>query len=254
MNIRSNLIKVIYKEDMEILQQVKNEARNTLTSEADEFYKDFLNPINKMTKIEYTELEAKLKENPDMNLGRLFDMNKIPNKLLDETAHKITELNKILPKKGRIAYKLLPPDVKVKVDEIVEYIIENIPEFKKEFNTYKEMSRALTNFYTTNTKTLDNAEQKAHEELRKRLANKLLSNIKSINYNNYLEAKGMREKQMMRNMATKIIMDLFKFLTSTNEAKQKRYDNYKGELSKQAKKEMAIRMQNAGAIDWENER
>ena len=251
-SIRANFIKVIYAEELAELHQIKNEARDTITSEADDFYKDFMNPLQTMSNKEYKELENKIKENSDMNLGGLFDINHIPKILLDETAHKIIVLKEALPKEGRIAYKLLPPDVKAVSDEIIEDLINNIPEFKKEFDTYKQTSRKIASFYSSNEKALDKAEKKAHEDLRKRLANRLLIKIKTMNWVHEMGAR--REKQMLRNMAVNNIMDLFKILTGNNEAQNKKYDNYKGELSKQARKEMAIKMQNAGGIDWDNDR
>lgn len=87
-------------------------------------------------------------------------------------------------------------------------------------------------------------EQKARKELKKILGNQLLKSIKIINY----------EKSQEKIIAKNLLQEIFRFLSilnESNEAKLNLYNNYRGEMSKQAKKDFAKNKANASSMDWE---
>lgn len=87
-------------------------------------------------------------------------------------------------------------------------------------------------------------ENKAKKELNTILGNQLLNSIKMINY----------EKKQKKIIAKNLLQELFRFLSilnDSNEAKLNLYSNYRGEMSKQAKKDFARSKSNASSINWE---
>lgn len=104
---------------------------------------------------------------------------KIRNSDLEYIAGKLWELSDELPKTGRIAYKLLPPDVKTQVDSLVEDVIK-LPIIKNEFKNYKSSLSALSKAYSAsdnhNSFTID----KNVEDIKKRLANQILKTSNKI--------------------------------------------------------------------------
>jgi len=86
--IRADLIKTIYEDDIKELTEIKNLARDNLAINADTFYTNFTKPITKMTKKQYVQLETDIKTNPDMNLSKMFDTNNLNKKFVDETVMK----------------------------------------------------------------------------------------------------------------------------------------------------------------------
>ena len=87
-------------------------------------------------------------------------------------------------------------------------------------------------------------EKKAKKELDIILGNQLLNAIKMINY----------EKKQEKILARNLLQEMFRFLSilnESNEAKLNLYTNYKGEMSKQAKKDFIHNKANASSINWE---
>ena len=246
-DIRVSLTKKIYHDEMQELYQLKNEARDGLTAETDSFFKDFFEPFRNMTEQAYRRTMAELRRNPDNALGLLVN-NRIPNVMLDDFAAKIFEFREKLPPKGRINYKTLKPELKEELADIVWELIATNEDFYSEFEKYTDVSRALASYYTTDETALDKAKQKAEDDLIKRLSNKLLNAVKETRRS---EKDDRQSKNDMRSQALRIFASLFSFLSRENEAQKQKWEDARGELSAQAKKDLAIKEEHASGLDWE---
>jgi len=253
-SIRVDLTKTIYHHEMEELHNIKNEARDTLISNSDNFFKDFFRSFGEMTKKEYEDAVTALETSPDMALGKLLDRD-IPDILLDDFAERIIRLKDKLPTSGRLSYAFLPLELKNEVKAIIKDLVSNNTDFKIEFDKYIKTNEDLSRYFTTNTETINNAGKKAEDELLKRLSNRLLKNIKDIDFSQFkYEKEAIRTQQQkayQRHMAIKIISDLFNFLTRNNEAMQAKLNTQKGEMSKEARTEIAIKNEHSSGMDWD---
>jgi len=169
--------------------------------------------------------------------------------ILFTSAKKIIKLKEELPKKGRVAYKLLPLENKKQVDEIIDDLLE-LTEYKKEYDKYKSTSRKLANLYTTQQEALDKSEEKAINDLKKRLANKLLSKIKTIDYEQYKYGQKMYLKNQLRYKVSNLIVDLFREVSRNEQAQNNKFLKHKGELSKQTRIELAKKMESSSHMNW----
>lgn len=248
--IRVDLTKKIYADELREFYQLKNEARDILSSNSSDFFKDFFEPFAHMDKEEYKKTIEKLRKNPDNALGHLID-NRIAPFVLEDFALKILEFKEKLPKTGRLNYKFLLPELKSELEDIVLDLVSNNEHFLREFEKYGNISKTIASHYSTDEIILEKAKQKAETELLKRLSNRLLKSIKEINYSHKRIEGIQKNKAFRKTIAIKIITELFSFLTRTNEAEQRKCESKRVELSKQAKKELAIKKEHASYIDWE---
>lgn len=102
----------------------------------------------------------------------------------------------------------------------------------------------IASFYSD--KNLDKQEEKYRKEIEKIIANKILGIVKSINRleNEYKKQETIEIKQ--KELIKQIIIDLISLFYSKQENERKNYSIVKGELSKDARKELYLKNQDKG--------
>lgn len=219
--IRELLTKDIFNDELQKYYDIQDEIKRTLRDKA-------------------ISLEMKAFDNHNC-IGKLAYIN-MSNTLTKQLSNKYKGIKDHIPKEGRLNYSFMPDDVKQRINEFTKIFIENNIDFKNEYNSYIETAGKIGNMYGDSSKKY--YEKKAKKELDKILGNQLLNSIKM------LKNEQLQEKQLVRN----IFQEMFRFLSilnESNEAKLDLYTNYKGEMSKQAKRDFAKKKANASSIDWE---
>lgn len=111
------------------------------------------------------------------------DFHHIPNRITAEQIKDLTsdliELVNALPGKGRLSYKLIPPDCKALVDKAVDDII-NIPAINKEYAAYSKAVSNISATYSPSDKHDIVNKSIADEDIRKRIANSILKSCRSL--------------------------------------------------------------------------
>lgn len=174
-------------------------------------------------------------------VGKLayIDYDKIQ---INEMIKRFKDIKRSISSEGRLAYKLMPKEIKVKIDEFVKLFLDFNVDLKREYASYIETSGKIGKFYGEDSKNY--YEKKAKKELDIILGNQLLNSIKMINY----------EERQEKRIAGTLLQEMFRFLSilnESNEAKLNLYTNYKNEMSKQAKKDLIHNKANASSINWE---
>ncbi len=219
--LRELLIKDIFDDELKQYYEIQDEIRGTLRDEA-------------------IALEMKAFDNNNC-IGKVAYIN-VSNSVIKELMNKFREIKSQIPKDGRLSYAFMPDDVKKKINEFTKIFIENNTDFKNEYDKYIETAGKIGSMYGDSSKKY--YEEKAKKELDKILGNQLLNSIK------ILKNEQLQERLLVRN----ILQEMFRFLSILNEsdeAKLNLYSNYKGEMSKQAKKDFAKNKANASSINWE---
>lgn len=106
-------------------------------------------------------------------------MGHIRNETLEEFGGKLLLLSSQLPDTGRLNYKLLTPDLKLKVDELVDDMLQE-KELKKEYQKYMQSADNISRTYSVSEKHFQVNHQIADEDIRKRLANSVLKSCKTL--------------------------------------------------------------------------
>lgn len=188
--------------------------------------------------------------------GRIPNMRRFSESLYDGFITEIDELAASLPKDGRITYKTLTPEQKKKLNNIIDQIVNNNEDFSMEMDRYL--------FYSEKIIGLDGKQQsvprmdKAKADIYNRLGNVLLKGIKDElkeeRSREQAELKAERERQMNRAQAQSILFTLFRSLSCQASERRRSYGYQKRELSVEARKDLAKKMENTTHMNWDNER
>lgn len=160
--------------------------------------------------------------------------------------------------KGSIKYQYLKkyPDIINQVDGISKTIIDMSLETKIEIEKYILAKQQIVSFKYQNQEKIAKAQevekQKAEEEILKLIGNQIL-NFERVLLNEQDKYSNIRYINYSRNLIWRVF-DCIYFSTKQEEKYAKRYEfNYKKQLSKQAKKDLAIRKANSSSWNWRDE-
>lgn len=160
--IREFLSKEMFKEERALLVAEKDTKRELIT----QFGK-------RMLKEELQQLLTEKEKNTASILG------KVKQEHLEDFGGKLGRIADKLPETGRLDYKLLPPDAKKEVDDMVSKVLE-LPAMKKEYTAYLKAAENISKTYSPSNKHHQYNIDKADKDIRKRMANIILKSSKEI--------------------------------------------------------------------------
>ena len=265
--IRTGIIKQAFGEEIAALQEIKNEARKAAVDSTGGFFGGFADAFAAITPEEYAEAAERLKrENSDLADNRLL-YSRLPSAAMRELAADLLRLAEHVPKTGRLQFKLMPPEVKAEIRNLVEKALAANADCDREFKKYIRAAVGLYAYYTDKPEAHDKAGQAAYEDIMARLGNAVLREVKKLNQQArdksweakqaaYRREDGKRREEFRRQTAESLITTLFGILSRATSAEQGKlhYAYRTGELSRQARKELALRLEHAGGYDWDLDR
>lgn len=250
--LRKEFINDVFREDLLPIYQEKDFAKKNITAE---------NYI--LSKLKKVSEDPKLL-NELMEYEKNFYESKIVRNILkDKEVKNIVDLLIDLKKElqrvdGSIKYQYLIkyPDIIEKVDNISNKIINSSLQCQKEIDKYIKAKQKLLEFQYSNIDKLEEmkaeAKQEAEKEAIKLIGNQILDiERKWLNSNEtYTYIKYNNES---RNLLDSILTALY-----YQAEEQKKYNRnfelkFKKQLSKQAKKELALKKSNSSSWNWEDE-
>ena len=243
--IRKQLIKDTFAERIRAYGEEKNKSTAELRSISNELVDEFEQHLRRLGKDRYKRLRADYDEENELSGSFDFD-----DDVLNETADRIFRLKSALPSTGRIAYQLLTPKMKAKVDGLVEYLLENVPALREQKERYIDSKMKMALLYGGSDEYLDSLRKRFSGEADKIIANRLLGMVKTLNRLDY-EMKSEEYKDARRSyFAEQMLMealDMLSGLTRDNDSRFSDWEKANGrELSKDAKKELFLKLQDKG--------
>jgi hypothetical protein len=236
--IRKHLLKEVFSEDFSILFKDKNEAKQAMSQKTKSFLEE-----------DHPELADVIRSvSSSHNLPPVM-FSKISDTKLLKLAEELYLLKSRLSRKGALKYSYMPEDIKKDINRIVMTMLDSSKDLSGAFNSYIKVNSKIAGMYTNDIDSLGKAEEKAEAEAIKMMGNKLLSSIKKINEKEWQAVKDSYKKQMAFNT----ILELFNTMSQKlgeSEAKKTIMER-NTDLSKQAKKELAKKKDNASGVDWE---
>ena len=169
--------------------------------------------------------------------------------LLTKLADKLFLLRKSIPETGRIAYQLLPPQSKEKTDELVEFLLVNVPQIKDCFDRYVKAKCRIASLYTAEESWLAKQKEQYEKEARKILANRVLSGVKAICRIEKEERSEAYLRHHRDELISRMLFEMLDMLAGMVENEEKNFLKHRllaGELSKEAKKELFLKHQDKG--------
>jgi hypothetical protein len=251
--IRVGFIKHVFGEEMTALQTVKNEARRAALDNATGFFGKFTAALADMTPEEYAAAAERLRHGEScMSDGGLI-YGRFNTADMREIAADLLRLGDTVPKTGRLNYAFMTPEVKDEIRAFIEKVLEKNADCDREFKKYVRAAVELCKYYTDNPEAHGKAGKSAYDEMIPRLGNAVLRAIKKLNQQ--ARANGREEKRgaYRRQMAESLVTEFFGILARAAKSEERKlaYAYRTGELSKQAKKELAMKIENSGDYDWE---
>jgi hypothetical protein len=247
-DIRKKLTKSVFSEQFAELYAEKSALEEAIREASGDLLgdtKDYIDSVSAKQFASYKEDLAALlwSVNPGRFAGRY---GKPKDDALNATAAKLFEVSDAVPRRGRLAYGYMPPDVKKMLDELSQIVIESYTPSRRAFADYLKTAADISRMYSDNPLRHDEARRKAEERVMKMIGNKLLDAVKLIREKE-LEAAS---EQQRREMAFGLVTEVFSILSRCGQQEQARHHQYRSELSKAAKIEYAKRMESKG-LDWE---
>jgi len=251
--IRLKLINHVFREEMTALQSLKNEARQAAYNNMGGFFGGFMDTFVNMKAEEYAAAAEWLKREDDLADSRLI-YSRFKTSDIKEIAADLMRLSEHVPSSGRLYYKLMPQEVKDEIDALIQKILDKNADCDREFKKYVYAAQELSKYYTDNPDTHAKAGKAAYDEMMKRLGNivlRIVKDIKTFEKDNAMEAD--RKTVYCRGIAETLISVMFNLLARSANAEDRKVSYFvrTGELSKQAKKELALRKENSSGYEWE---
>lgn len=232
--VRQKLSGIMFEEEREQALIQKNLQRTLLTDHA-----------KKMVKEELMVLEV-----PDLALNQ-----KIPGHLSIKDANtlalQLLSLKNSLPEKGRITYRLMPPDVKEKTDGIVKSILAR-RDMSMEMADYLSAVDAISSTYSPSPERFTWSHDNALQDIEKRLGNIVLQSAKDLRkketellrllkkesrLQKQEEWKARQERQLALHASCRMFRIMFRAMCTESGRRQAQYS----EISMMSKSKQALK-------------
>lgn len=243
--IRKQLIKDTFAERIRAYGEQKNISTAELRSISNELVDEFEQHLRRLGKDQYKRLRDDYDEENELSGSFDFD-----DAVLNETADRVFRLKSALPPTGRIAYQLLAPEIKAEVDKLVAYLLENVPALREQKECYIDSKMKMALLYGGSDEYLGSLRNRFAGEADKIIANRVLGMVKTLNRLDY-EIKSEEYKSARRSyFAEQMLMEALDMLSGLTRDNDSRFDDWEKknsrELSKDAKKELFLKLQDKG--------
>lgn len=244
-DIRRQMIKDTFADRIRAYGEEKTKAAAGLRKISDSLVDDFERHIRLLGNKRY----QKLREEYDLDVELTEDFDFSDN-MLNGAADRVFRLKSALPPKGRIAYQLLPEELKRQVDALTAYLLSQVPELKRLRTDYVESRMKMVHLYGGTEEYLSSQRKKFEAEADKVIANRILGMVKTLNRlddeGRVADYRAGRKKHHVEQM----LLEMLDMLSSMVDTSSRRYDDYgeawQGELSKEARKELYLKYQDKG--------
>lgn len=244
--IRRQMIKDTFADRIRAYGEEKNKAAAEMRRFGDGLVEDFERHIRQMGWKQYQKTRERYDLEPE--LSDVFDFEE---KVLNGAADRVFQIKALLPGQGRVAYQLLPPGLKEQVDNLVAYLLSELPSLQKKKEDYVESKMKMVLLYGGSETYLDAKRQCFCAEADKILANRVLGMVKTLNR---LESEGRQMDYLQNRKETymgQMLVEMFDMLAGMVWVNEHQFAESVGrarcgELSKEARKERYLRYQDKG--------
>ncbi|MNO15979.1 hypothetical protein D3C76_56510 [compost metagenome] len=248
--IRKQLIKDTFAYKIIAFCEQRDLAKSGITEITDQVIEQFETYMKSLSPRAFREFQQRFEHEDEDSLLRLPKHHLMDKQTINLLASRLMALRNHMPKTGRLAYKLLPPDAKNQVDELVQDLLKANPYLSQMTQDYVHSKLELAKLYTSDPEQLDKQRIRYQAEAEKRIANRILSTIrtiikleKDVDFNLY-------QAERQTEMAEQLLLELLHMMEGLAMTAQLNVDEKMkvmgGDLSKQAKKDWLLRHKDQG--------
>lgn len=249
-SIRIQLIKDTFPEKIAEYCRQKDNIRGELNTVTDELVSEFDEYMQKLYPKEYRHLKEEFGRIGEDELGTSPLDSIVGNIDLTPYLKRLFALKDKMPKQGRLAYKLLPEEVKAEIDAFVLELKNSNEYIRNLVADYAESKCRLAMLYDRDPENLETYRKQAVAEADKLIANKILRVIKSILRKerelSSFEFTQARKEWYTEQMICEILMMMEQNIISLDTECDDTQKSMGTELSKTAKKEWYLRHKDKG--------
>lgn len=157
------------------------------------------------------------------------------------------EIKDMIPQDGRITYKLLPEEVKAKIDEMVIALLKSNAGLRRAVNRYVESKMNLARLYGSHKKYLSGKRKEFQKEAERLVASRITRTVKALCQKERDNRYSEEERHYYTEQLVIELLEMFSRLSSGNDRRFEDGQKAMGtELSKLARKELYLQMKDKG--------
>lgn len=243
--IRRQLIKDTFADKIRAFGEQKNIAAADMRKISNELVDEFEQHLRRLNKNQYKRLRENYDE--DNELSGSFDFD---DEILNETADRVFKIKAALPPTGRIAYQLLPPEIKAQVDELTAFLLKSVPALQEQKDSYIDSKMKMALLYGGSKDYFENQKERFAGEADKIIANRILGMVKALNRMDSELRRAEYQSDRRAHYAERMLMEALDMLCALSRDNDRLLADWlklhHGDLSKDAKKELVLKYQDKG--------
>lgn len=248
--IRKQLIKETFAYKIKAFCEQRDLAKSGITEVTDQVLEQFEAAMKSLNPRAFQAFQKRFEHEDEDSLLRLPKHHLMDKQTIEQLASRLMALRNQLPKTGRLAYKLLPPDAKKLVDELVQDLLKDNPYLYQMTQEYVQAKLELARLYTSDPEQLEKQRIRYQTEAEKRIANRILSTIRMIIKLEKDADFHLHQAERQTAIAEQLLLELLHVMEGLAMTAQLDYDEKMkvigGDLSKQAKKDWLLRHKDQG--------
>jgi len=248
--VRKQLIKDTFAYKISQFCEQRDQAKIGIRDITESMVDDFEQYLKQLRPQAFRSLNQRFQHEDEDSILRFPPHHVLQSTSVKELTPKLFKLRHLMPKSGKLVYKLLPLEAKAHVDALVQNLLTSNPYLAQMTADYVQAKLQIASLYTSNPNHLSNQKQKYQAEAEKRIANRILSTIRTIIKLERETASNMFSTQRQQAMTEQLLMELLSMMEGLAMQAQLDADDkssvFGGELSKQAKKEWLLAHKDKG--------
>jgi len=249
--IRIALIKSTFEDKIQALYNRKKLAKENISGSYDDAVLDFDKYMKAMRAKNFKAVKSEFDTHEDarrINITQLFNSDE----QLAAVAEQLFTLRSMIPKGGRVAYKLLPPEVKTEVDNLTDALIKDNTYLQAAINQYIDSLCDLKRIYSALNDPIKLKEyrDKCEADARKQINNKIVKSIKAIISKEYdiknADFTAARKQYYAMELMREILDFFARQIVANNSEGHEKHHNTFGDLSSRAAKEWYLKNKDKG--------
>lgn len=248
--IRKQLIKDTFAYKIKQFCAERDQFKSGITEITDSIVEDFEAYLKRLDPKSFRAFQQRFRDEDEDSLLRLPKHHLAESHQVRQLAEKLLELRGHMPKTGRLAYKLLPPETKTLLNTLVQELLQDNRYLAQMVEDVVQAKLNLAMLYDSDPEHLDKHRMKYQAEAEKRIANRILSTIRTIIQLEKEAAFGIAQANRQHALAEQLLLELLNLMEGMLMTAELDYDDKAkamgGDRSKQAKKEWMLRHKDTG--------
>jgi len=248
--IRKQLIKDTFAYKIKALCAQRDKYKAGISEITDQMVNEFEEYLKHLDPKSLRAFQRRFQDEDEDSLLRLPKHHLVESDQIERLARKLLHLRNHLPKTGRLAYQLLPPETKALLDTLVQDVLHENRYLAQMVEDYVQAKLNLAMLYDADPERLQKNRNNYQAEAEKRIANRILDTVRTMIKLEKEASLGIALSDREQALAEQLILELLNLMEGMAMTAQLDYEDkvkvMGGDLSKQAKKEWLLQHKDKG--------